>query len=90
MPTISVFYGIVITMHLAEKEHNPPHIHARYGEYNTTFSILDGSQGKGNFPKRATLMVKEFIELNKKELLEMWNTEKYKHLKGLDWYVRYR
>ena len=33
MPTISRFYGILILMHLTQKEHNPPHIHAYYGEY---------------------------------------------------------
>ena len=84
MPTISVFYGIVIMMHLSEKEHNPPHIHASYGGFTTTFSIIDGTQGKSRFPNRASTMVREFIELNKKELLEMWETQKYRKLKGLD------
>ncbi|MBI4945912.1 MAG: DUF4160 domain-containing protein [Bacteroidetes bacterium] len=31
MPAISQFYGIVIYMYF--KEHNPPHFHAKYGEY---------------------------------------------------------
>jgi len=30
MPTISMFYGIVIRMYFAPKEHNPPHFHAYY------------------------------------------------------------
>ena len=84
MPTISIFYGIVITMHLAEKEHNPPHIHARYGEYRTTFTIEGGIKGDGKFPNRAASMVREFIETHKSELLEMWETEKYRKIKGLD------
>jgi hypothetical protein len=29
MPTISIFYGIVIQMFF--DDHNPPHFHARYG-----------------------------------------------------------
>lgn len=33
MPVISKFYGIVIKMYFRQKEHNPPHIHAFYGEY---------------------------------------------------------
>lgn len=33
MPVISRFEGIVIKMYLRQKEHNPPHIHAIYGEY---------------------------------------------------------
>jgi hypothetical protein len=34
MPVISRFYGIVIKMYFRKKEHNPPHVHALYGEYN--------------------------------------------------------
>jgi len=31
MPTISVFYGIVIAMFY--DDHQPPHFHARYAEH---------------------------------------------------------
>jgi hypothetical protein len=30
MPTLSMFYGLIIEMYYAPKEHNPPHIHVRY------------------------------------------------------------
>lgn len=33
MPVISRFHGIVIKMYLRQKEHNPPHLHAIYGDY---------------------------------------------------------
>lgn len=29
VPTISMFYGIIIRMYCAPNEHNPPHIHVR-------------------------------------------------------------
>lgn len=32
MATISMFFGIVIHMYI-RGEHNPPHFHALYGEY---------------------------------------------------------
>lgn len=32
MPVLSRFYGIVIRMYFQQAEHNPPHIHALYGE----------------------------------------------------------
>ena len=83
MPTISVFYGITIMIYQTGKEHNPPHIHAKYQEYSAKFSILDGEK-QGDFPSRASKMVKEFIYKNKKELLEMWETGNYRKLKGLD------
>lgn len=41
-PTISRFYGIKIEMRLRGKEHNPPHVHAIYGEYAGSFRLSDG------------------------------------------------
>ena len=38
MPEITRFYGIIIKIFLT-REHNPPHFHAIYGEYNGTFEI---------------------------------------------------
>ena len=84
MPTISIFYGIYITMNLRNKEHNPPHTHATYGSEAATFLISTGEILEGSFPNRAKKMVKEFILLYQKELLEMWETEKYVKLKGLE------
>lgn len=37
MPTISVFYGIVIQMFW--KDHAPPHFHALYSEYEALICI---------------------------------------------------
>jgi len=39
MPTISMFYGIIIRMYFAPGEHNPPHFHAYYNEFKATFSV---------------------------------------------------
>jgi hypothetical protein len=33
MPTISMFFGIIIRMYYAPKEHNPPHIHVYYQDF---------------------------------------------------------
>ena len=33
MPVLSRFYGIIIRMYFQKSEHNPPHIHAIYGEH---------------------------------------------------------
>ena len=53
MPTISIFYGIYIMMYLRNKEHNPPHIHAFYGDRAATFYIENGDIYEGDFPARA-------------------------------------
>ncbi len=42
MPTISMFYGILILMYFYDnKKHSCPHIHAEYGEYEE-FSMSIG------------------------------------------------
>ena len=84
MPTISTFYGIIIMMYLKDKEHNPPHIHAFYGEKAASFYIRNGEIYEGDFPKRAQKMVKEFVLKYKTELLNMWNTGQYEKLEGLE------
>ncbi|RLA09074.1 MAG: transcriptional regulator [Gammaproteobacteria bacterium] len=69
MPEISRFLGIIITMYWSE--HNPPHFHAKYGEYKIVVHIKSGVV-EGKFPKRALKMVMEWYEIHKNELLEDW------------------
>ena len=47
MPEICRFYGIIIAMFY--DEHNPPHFHARYGEYKMSVDILALSVLEGKF-----------------------------------------
>lgn len=83
MPTISHFYGIIIVMYLRNKEHNPPHVHAITQDFDAPFLIETGEIMEGEFPQKAKAMVKEFILMYQKELLEMWETEKYTKLPPL-------
>jgi hypothetical protein len=69
MPEISRFYGISITMNY--NEHNPPHFHAFYGDFEISVEIKSGVV-KGSMPKRALKMIFEWLELYKEELLEDW------------------
>ena len=51
MPTISIFYGIIISLYFYDNErHNLPHIHAKYQGQNAVFSILDGELLSGEIP----------------------------------------
>jgi hypothetical protein len=85
MPTISSFYGIIIIMHLREKEHNPPHIHAVTQECTAAFDIRTAQKMNDDaFPLKATAMVKEFIIKNREELLRMWETGEYKKLDPIE------
>jgi hypothetical protein len=73
MPTISMFYGIIIRMYLGKKEHNPPHFHAYYQEFKGTFNIETGEEMEGNVPPKQKKLIGAWVELHKDELLADWN-----------------
>ena len=77
MPIISSFYGINIKIYFMSKEHNPPHIHAYYGDCHAPFSIINCEILKGGFPYKQTQIVSNFIKEHQEELLEMWNTQNF-------------
>lgn len=84
MPVLSRFYGIIIRMYFLQKEHNPPHIHAIYGDDVAAVTISDGKVIEGALPNKALEMVKEWVSLNKEELLTMWETQEFKQLSPLE------
>ena len=70
MPTISVFYGIIIKMYF--DDHAPPHFHVEYGEYELVVSISPIRVIRGQAPKRVNSMVLEWAALHQEELLADW------------------
>lgn len=80
MPVISRFYGIVIKMYFRKKEHNPPHVHALYGEYNGMFSLVDTEMFEGDIPLKEQKIVQKFIEKNREKLIHMWETQEFEVL----------
>ncbi len=70
MPEISRFYGIIVSMFY--DEHNPPHFHARYGEYKIAIDINSLRILEGRFPPRALGLIMEWAFLYKNELLKDW------------------
>lgn len=83
MPVVSQFYGIIIKMYFLSKEHNPPHIHVIYGENNAIIEIETAKVLEGSIPLWALKIVKEWIILHQQELLEIWNTQKFKKIEPL-------
>lgn len=75
MPVISRFYGMVIKMFFFGAEHNPPHIHAIYGDYVGIIDIRTLEMLQGDLPDKAYKLVKEWTSLHQNELLEMWKTQ---------------
>ena len=70
MPTISEFFGILIRMYY--DDHNPPHFHAYYGEYEAIISIETLELIEGALPKRAKALVVEWAVEYRQELLSDW------------------
>ena len=72
MPTISMFYGIIIRMYCAPKEHNPPHIHVYYQDDKAIIDINRVELIEGKLPKSKLRLVLAWVELRKEELLADW------------------
>lgn len=83
MPVISRFYGLTIKMYLLGKEHNPPHFHVLYGEYNAVIDIQTLSMIEGDLPGKGLAMVKEWASAHQAELLDIWNTQNFRTLPPL-------
>jgi hypothetical protein len=66
------------------KEHGMPHFHALYAEYNGVFEIESLEMIEGDLPNRAQRMIKEWAELYKNDLLDMWKTQEFIKLPGLE------
>lgn len=73
MPTISMFFGIIVRMYYAPKEHNPPHIHTYYQDFRSTWLIESGELLDGNMPARQQKLIQAWIEIHRDELLANWN-----------------
>jgi len=89
MPTISMFYGILIRMFFRDIErHSLPHIHAEYQGQHAVYSIPDGSILAGQLPGNKNKLVVAWIEIHQDELLADWelavNGRKPFPIKGLD------
>ncbi|MGH8727689.1 MAG: DUF4160 domain-containing protein [Burkholderiales bacterium] len=55
MPTISLFYGIVIQMFW--QDHAPPHFHALYAEHEALIDLRELRVIRGSLPRRALALV---------------------------------
>jgi len=89
MPTISMFYGILIRMFFNDIErHRLPHIHAEYQGQVGTYAITDGALLAGGLPPNKHKLVVAWIEIHQDDLLADWelavNGKKPFPIKGLD------
>lgn len=84
MPELSRFYGIVIRLHYEEREHLPPHIHAKYGKEAASIDISNGEIVSGSLPPNARRLVKEWVLLHSQEIIKIWETQEFRKIKPLE------
>lgn len=72
MPTLSMFFGLIIRMYYAPKEHNPPHIHVYYEGFSATMGINSCEILEGKLPGKQVRLVAAWIEIHREELLANW------------------
>ncbi len=77
MPEVCRFYGIIIAFYY--NEHNPPHFHAKYGEFVAEIEISTLQILKGELPKRAKSMVLEWADEHREELSQDWQLARQNH-----------
>ncbi len=73
MPTISMFYGLIIYMYYMDnKQHKTPHIHVQYQDDEVIVAIEDGQVLGGSIPIPKMKLLQAWIELHRDELIADW------------------
>ena len=89
MPTISMFYGILIRMFFYDTDkHNCPHIYAEYQGQTAVYAIQDGDVLAGGLAPNKHKLVVAWLEIHQDDLLADWelavNGKKPFPIRGLD------
>ncbi len=58
---------------LLYNDHNPPHFHAKYGDFEAIIAIDSGEIVEGRLPPRVLGLVQEWREYHRSELAEDWD-----------------
>jgi hypothetical protein len=73
MPTLSVFYGIKVMMYwLDTGQHNQPHIHVKYAEYEAVIDIESEQIIVGDLPRKKLKLLQVWMDIHQEELIMNW------------------
>ena len=72
MPRVAEFNGILVSIYAAD--HNPPHVHAYYGDYSALLEIATGNVIAGELPGKQLRLAQRWLADNRDRMVEMWNT----------------
>lgn len=70
MPTICIFFGVIIRMYY--DDHQPAHFHAYYAGDEATYDIGTLGLLSGGLPRRANALVLEWAVSHRNELILNW------------------
>lgn len=65
MPTVSLFFGVVISMYPGD--HPVPHFHARFAEYEAVYD-LQGNRIAGEMPRKRERLIAAWAEIHADDL----------------------
>ena len=73
MPELSRFFNIIIRMQFSDiGQHNKPHVHIQYAEYNAVVGV-DGELISGSIPEKQLRLIQAWMSIHEEELYKAWN-----------------
>lgn len=73
MPTISMFYGIIVRMLFIDtQQHHLPHLHVEYQGAEAVVSLPDGELIEGGLPVKKLRLLQAWITIHEEELMADW------------------
>lgn len=73
MPTISMFYGIIVRMLFMDtQKHHLPHLHVEYQGVEAVISLPDGMLLEGVIPPKKLRLLQAWIDIHEEELMADW------------------
>ena len=86
MPTISIFFGMIVQMYW--REHPPAHVHVFYAGQEALIAIETGAIIAGDLPPSALRIVRPWIAERRLELMANWERgrrrEPFEQVAGAD------
>jgi hypothetical protein len=73
MPTICMFYGLIIRMLFMDtKKHHLPHLHVEYQGDEAVITLPDGEMIEGSLPTKKLRLLQAWITIHEEELMANW------------------
>lgn len=73
MPTISMFYGIIVRMlYMDTQKHHLPHLHIEYQGVQAVVALPDGDLLEGDLPAKKLRLLQAWITIHEDELMADW------------------